>query len=90
MQPGTNIIQIFDRRIKALRKIYISEPAAVENQKSYLLRVKKNDCLTVPHFFDRLKQINLLLSQFPGSNSQQCFSNEEIKRIFYFAMPMKW
>ena len=63
VQPGTNTIQIFDRQIEVLQKIYIPEPAAVENQKSYLLRVKKNDRLTVPQFLDRLKQINLLLSQ---------------------------
>ena len=62
----------------------------MENQKSYLQRVRKNDKLTVPHFLDRIKQINLLLAQFPGSNPQQCFTSNEIKRLFYFAMPMKW
>ena len=53
VQPGTNILQSFKRRIEALRQIYIPEPAAVENKKSYLLRVRKIDRLTVPQFLDR-------------------------------------
>ena len=48
VQPGTNTLQTFERRIEAFRQIYIPEPAAVDNQKSYLLRVRKNDRLTVP------------------------------------------
>ena len=80
----------FNERIEAFKTKYISEPAAVENQKSYLLRVRKNDKLTVPQFSDQIKQINLLLAQFPGSNAQQCLTTDEVKRLFYFAMPMKW
>ena len=90
VQPNTNTIAVFNQRIEAFKTIYIPEPAAVENQKAYLQRVRKNDKLTVPQFLDRIKQINLLLAQFPNSNHQQCFTNEEIKRLFYFAMPMKW
>ncbi len=90
VQPNTNTIAVFNQRIEAFKTIYIPEPAAVENQKAYLQRVRKNDKLTVPQFLDRIKQINLLLAQFPNSNPQQCFTNDEIKRLFYFAMPMKW
>ena len=31
-----------------------------------------------------------LWAKFPGSNRQQCFNNEELKRLFYFAMPNRW
>ncbi len=80
----------FNERIEAFKTKYISEPAAVENQKSYLLRVRKNDKLTVPQFSDQIKQINPLLAQFPGSNAQLCLTTDEVKHLFYFAMPMKW
>ena len=92
VDPNTNTIAIatFNARIEALKKIYIPEPAAVENQKSYLLRIRKNDRLTVPQFLDRMKQINLLLVQFPGSSARQCLTPDELKRIFYLAMLMKW
>ena len=90
VDPNSNTIATFNLRIEALKKIYIPEPAAVENQKSYMLRIKKTDKLTVPHFLDRLKQLNLLLAQFPNSNVQQSFTTDEIKRLFYFSMPMRW
>ena len=88
VDPNTNTIASFNARIEALKKIYIPEPAAVENQKSYLLRIRKNDRLTVPQFLDRMKQINLLLAQFPGSSTLQCLTPDELKRLFYFTMPM--
>ena len=73
-----------------MNKIYIPEPTAVENQKSYLLQVRKNNRLTVAQFLDCMKPINLLLAQFPGSSARQCLTSDELKRLFYFAMPMKW
>ena len=84
------LIQSFETRIEAFKQMYIPDPAAVENQKFYLLRVKKNDKLIGPLFIDRLKQINLLISQFLGSSLQQCFLPDEIKRLFYFSMPSRW
>ena len=44
----------------------------------------------VPQFLDRMKHINMLLAQFPGATAQDCFSSEEIKTIFYHAMPVRW
>ena len=41
VQPGTNSVNSFAARIKAFRLIYIPEPAAIENQKCYLQRVKQ-------------------------------------------------
>ena len=52
VHPDTNTVATFNSRIEAFKKIYIPEPAAVENQKSYLLRVRKNNKLTVPQFLD--------------------------------------
>ena len=37
-----------------------------------------------------MKHINLLIGQFPNSNASNCFSNKELKRLFYFAMPLRW
>ena len=48
------------------------------------------DKLTVPHFLDCLKQINLLLAQFPGPSPQQSFNNKELKGMFYFTKPNRW
>ena len=41
VQPNTRTVQSFGARVEAFRLIYIPEPAAVDNQKSYLQRVKK-------------------------------------------------
>ena len=46
-----------------VEKNCIPEPAVVENQKSYLLWINKNDKLTVSHFMDWIKQINFLFAQ---------------------------
>ena len=90
MEPDTNTIATFNLRIEAFKNIYIPEPTAVENQKSYLLRIRKNDRLTVRQFLNQLKEINLLLAQFPGSSVRQCLTMDELKQLFYFAIPMKW
>ena len=90
VQPGTRTVQSFGARIEAFRLIYIPEPAAIDNQKSYLQQIKKNDKLTVPRFLDRMKQINLLIAQFPHSCPDNCFNDDELKRLFYFAMPLRW
>ena len=92
VQTGTNALQLFESCIEAFRTICILEPAAIDNQKSFLQRtVQKNDKLSVLHFLDRLKQINLLvLAHFLNSTQQKCYTNEEIKRVFYFTMPMCW
>ena len=89
-QPGTRIVQSFRARIKAFCLIYIPEPAAIDKQKSCLQIIKKNNKLSVPCFLDRLKQINLLIDQFPNSNQDNCFNEDELKRLFYFAMPLHW
>ena len=60
------------------------------HQKVYIQRVKKNNKLSVPHFLGHLKQINLLVAQFPNLSLQHCFTDNEIKRLFYFAMPIHW
>ena len=44
----------------------------------------------VLQFIDRLKQINLLLAQFPRSDPGQCLTPDELKSLLYFAILMKW
>lgn len=90
LDPNSNNLDTFTRRLDAFRRIYIPEPAAIETQKNYLQRVKKNDKLTVPQFLDRLKHINMLLLQFPNATQQDQFTAEEIKNRFYYAMPLRW
>ena len=79
VEPNTNTIATFNIRIEAFKKIYIPEPAAVGNQKFYLLCIHKKDRLTVPQFLDQMKQINLLLNQFPGSSARKCLTTDELK-----------
>ena len=90
VNPGTNTVASFNALLDALRLIYIPEPSAIENQKMYLRHIRKNDNFTVPQFLDRIKHINMLLTQFPGASNQDCFTAEEIKRLFYQAMPTRW
>ena len=90
IQPSTNTVAAFNERVSVFKSLYISEPSAVDNQKNYLQRVRKNDKYTVPQFLDRLKHINMLLSQFPGASQTDCFSSTDVKKIFYHAMPVRW
>ena len=90
MDPGVNTIASFDARIDAFKRIYVPDQAAIDNQRSYLLRVRKTDKFTVPKFLDRLKQINLLIAQFPGATTTHSFTDAELKRIFYLSMPTRW
>ena len=52
--------------------------------------MKKNNKLMVPYSLDSLKKTNHLVAQFPNSSSAQCFSNSELKRLFFFVMPLCW
>ena len=90
VEPNTNTVQSFSAKIAAFRRLCIPGNAAIENQKAHLHRNKKNDKLTVPLFLDRLKQVNLLLAQFPNASEADSFSADKIKRIFYYAMPLRW
>ncbi len=85
-----NTVNSFNEQVATFKRIYIPEPSAIDNQKTYLQRIKKNDKLTVPQFLDRLKHINMLLLQFPDANPDNQFSPQEIKKLFYHAMPVRW
>ena len=41
--PGIQTIASFNKRINAYKRIYIPDPSAVDNQRNYLNRVRKND-----------------------------------------------
>ena len=69
IQPNTQTVAAFNKRVTVFKSLYISEPSAVDNQKNYLQRVRKNDKFTMPQFLDRLKHINMLLFAFPRSFS---------------------
>ena len=90
IQPGINTLASFENRILAFKKIYVPDAAAINNQKSYLQRVRKTDKFTVPKFLDHLKRMNLLIAQFPNATQSDCFSDQELKQIFYLAMPIRW
>ena len=90
VQPNANTLLTFSAWIDAFKCIYIPEPAAIENQRARLQRLKKNDKFTVPLFSNRLKQLILLLPQFPDASEIDSFSPEELKRIFYFAISLRW
>ena len=58
ISPNVNTIAAFSQRVTAFKRLYIPEPSAIDNQRNYLMRIKKNDKLSVPQFLDRLKHIN--------------------------------
>ena len=80
----------FNEWIESYKKIYIPDLSAIDNQRSYLNRVHKNDKMTVLQFLERLKHINMLIAQFPGTTVADSFTPTEIKRIFYHSMPTRW
>ena len=84
--PEAQTIAAFNERINSFKKIYIPDPSAINNQRNYLNRIRKNDKLTVPQFMDRLKHINMLIAQFPDATDKDSFSPLEIKRIFYHSI----
>ena len=90
VDPTSTSAAAFERRVDALKAIYIPDPAAITNQKNYMRRVRKNDKTTVPQFLDRLKHINMLLVQFPNAAPTDAFNAEEVKQLFYHAMPARW
>ena len=90
VSPSVNTVDSFNEQISALKRIYIPEPSAIDNQKTYLHRIKKNDKLSVPHFLDRLKHIDMLILQFPDATPDNPFSPQEIKKLFYHTMPVRW
>jgi len=83
-------VAAFAQRVTSFKRLYIPEPSAIDNQRNYLMRVMKNEKLSVPQFLDRLKHINMLISQFPDATEEDIFNNEEVKKIFYHAMPPRW
>ena len=56
VQPNTRTVQSFGAMIEAFCLIYIPEPAAIDNQKSYMQRVKKWQ--TIGTTFPRQVKIN--------------------------------
>ena len=86
----TQTTAAFKECLKAFKKLHIPEPAAVDNQRNYLQRTRKNDKLSVPQFLDRMKHINMLILQFPDAKESDSFSNNEKKKLFYHAMLSRW
>ena len=80
----------FEARIQALKQVYVPDASAIKNQRLYLLWIRKTDKFTVPKFVNRLKRINLLIAQFPGATTANCFTDNELKQIFYLSMPVRW
>ena len=57
-----------NERLEAFKRVYVTQRNALENQKDYILDLRKNDSFTVTEFHDRLQHINLMLCAFPGAN----------------------
>ena len=90
VSPQSHTLASLDERILAFKRLYIPDPSAVDIQKIYIQNIRKNDKLTVSQFLDRLKQINMLIAQFPTATETDIFSPIEIKKIFYHAMLNRW
>ena len=61
-----------------------------QNELNTILEGQDEYQVYCPSIFDRIKHINMLLSQFPEATAQDCFTPEEIKRLLYYAMPVRW
>ena len=90
IQPGIQDEQAYRARILAWKQSIITDPSAIENQKTYMLQMKKFDKFTVPQYWDRISHMNLLIQQFPNATAADSFSHRELKRIFFTSMPARW
>ena len=62
----------------------------MENQKDYMRLIKKNDSLDVTNFLNRLEYMNISITAFPDASEEDKFDDEELKMLFYKAMPARW
>ena len=60
-RPNFNTDNAFNARLMQLKKIYIPQRNALENQRDYMRSIKKNDTLDVTAFLNRLKYICKLI-----------------------------
>ena len=51
---------------------------------------QKNNKLSVPQFLNQMKHINMLISQFSSADKDSIFNTDEIKKLFYHSMPVRW
>ena len=58
-----------------------------QNDKNTIKNIVHPNSQSVPHFLDRLKHINMLLSKILNVINKDCISATEIKKIFYHSMP---
>ena len=87
---GSQNVNALNERVFAFKRIFVPNPLAIDVQRDYLQRVRKNDKLTVPQFLDLLKHINMLISHFPSASEDDIFTTNKIKQIFYHSMPLHW
>ena len=90
VSPNSQTVNVFNERVSAFKRINVPIPLAIDIQRNYSQRIKKNDKLTVPQFLDWLKHINMLIAQFPSSSNQNIFTTDELKKIIYHSMPVRW
>ena len=56
------------------KRLYIPDPSAIDNERNYVQRVRKDDKYTITQFLDRLKHTNMLLSKFPTATESNYFT----------------
>ena len=90
IQPGSVSIAAFQARIEQLKMNHIPDPSCIEVQKTYMRAIRKPRELTIAQFVDRVKYMNILLSEMPGASASSPFSEGEIKDILYQSVIKRW
>jgi hypothetical protein len=79
----------FNAARTAFIQMYLEEDD-LEDQKTYLVQVKKPFKMSVADCAHRAKFINALMKQFPGSGGDSPFSEHEMRNLIYNMMPARW
>ena len=75
------------KRLDEFKKAVIVREKARSYQRKHLRGIRKTEKITVTEFCNRLLHINYLLPYFPEGNKGDSIDDEELRHIFFRAMP---
>jgi hypothetical protein len=68
----------------------IPQPDALDAQKEHMMTIRKRRDISVEHFAERLEALNLLIPELPDAEDVDKFTDDELKRILFNAMPQSF
>ena len=87
-QNQTNLA--FEECLTRFLLFKIPKDDALDAQTEHLQNIHKNRSITVADFAEWLEDLNLYMAELPDASQDDLFSDEELKRIFYKAMPKEF